>query len=199
MIRNIVFDIGNVCVDFCYREFFEGFGFEEEIVERICKATAENKAWDAGDSGLVTEEEVLNLYISQDPEIEDYIRKVYANFSGIIREREETIPWLEELRAKGFGVYYLSNYPSKIARECADQMKFIEHMDGGILSYKVGLIKPDGEIFRKLLEMYGLKAEECLFLDDRADNCLAAKQEGFTAIQFTTREEVLKKMAQLGI
>lgn len=199
MIKNIVFDIGNVCVDFCYREFFESFGFSDEIVDRICKATAENKVWDLGDGGKVSEEELLEVFVAQDPEIEPYIRKVYENFSGIICEREETIPWIEELRAKGYGVYYLSNYPSKIERECADQMKFITHMDGGILSYKVGMVKPDGEIYQKLLEMYDLKAEECLFLDDRADNCRAAEQEGFSAIRFTTREEVLEKMAQMGI
>lgn len=34
MIKNIVFDIGNVCVDFCYRDFFESFGFSEEITKR---------------------------------------------------------------------------------------------------------------------------------------------------------------------
>ena len=199
MIKNIVFDIGNVCVDFCYRDFYESFGFSQDIVERICKATAENKVWDLGDGGKVSEEELLEIFIAQDPEIEAYIRKVYENFSGIVRERKETIPWIEALRAKGYGVYYLSNYPSKIERECADQMEFSHHMDGGILSYKVGLVKPDAAIYQKLLHMYHLTAEECLFLDDREDNCLAARQEGFATIQFTTREEVLVKMNELGI
>lgn len=199
MIKNIVFDIGNVCVDFCYKEFFESFGFAEEITKRICLATAENEVWNLGDMGEHTEEELLEIFIAQDPEIEGQLRKVYESFAGIIKERPETIPWIENLRKKGYKVYYLSNYPSKIARECADDMKFLEHMDGGILSYKIKMVKPNSDIYQKLLSMYGLKAAECLFIDDRADNCVAAVREGYHAIQYTTREEVLAKMAELGV
>lgn len=199
MIKNIVLDIGNVCVDFCYKEFFESFGFAEEITQRICKATAESDVWNLGDQGLYSEEEILQMYIAQDPEIELQIREVYENFSGLIREREETIPWIEELHAKGYKVYYLSNYPSKVARECTEDVKFMDYMDGGILSYKIKMIKPNSDIYQKFLSMYDLKAEECLFIDDRAENCEAAIREGYHAIQYTTREEVLRKMAELGV
>lgn len=199
MIKNIVFDIGNVCVDFCYKEFFDSFGFSEEIVRRICRATTENKVWDLGDVGKHTEQEMLELFIAQDPEIESELRRVYENFDGIIKERPETIPWIRELHAKGYKVYYLSNYPSKIARECTKDMKFLDYMDGGILSYKIGLVKPGAEIYRKLLSMYDLEAGECLFIDDRADNCAAAVREGYAAIQYTTRAEVAAKMAELGV
>ncbi len=199
MIKNIVFDIGNVCVDFCYKEFFESLGFSPEIVQRICRASVENEVWNLGDEGNHSDEELLDIFIQQDPEIEPQLRRAYENFSGIIREREATIPWLEELKNSGYHVYYLSNYPEKIARECADDMKFLSHMDGGILSYKVKLVKPGREIYRKLLSEYDLKAEECLFIDDRADNCEAAVREGFLAIQYTTRDEVLTKMAELGV
>ncbi len=199
MIKNIVFDIGNVCVDFCYKEFFDSFGFSEEIVRRICLATAENKVWDLGDVGKHTEQEMLEMFIAQDPEIESELRRVYENFDGIIKERPETIPWIKELHAKGYKVYYLSNYPSKIARECAEDMKFLDYMDGGILSYKIGMVKPGPEIYRELLSLYDLKAGECLFIDDRADNCAAAAREGYAAIQYTTREDVVAKMAELGV
>lgn len=199
MIKNIVFDIGNVCVDFCYREFFESFGFSKEITERICSATAENEVWNLGDVGKHSEEEMLELFIAQDPEIEPQLRMVYKNFKGIIRERTEMIPWIEQLHQKGYKVYYLSNYPSKIARECADDMKFLSHMDGGILSYKIGMVKPDSAIYRKLLSMYDLKAPECLFIDDRADNCEGAINVGYQAIRYTTREEVLAQMDAMEI
>jgi putative hydrolase of the HAD superfamily len=194
-----VLDIGDVCVDFCYKEFFKRFGFSKEITRRICLATVESKAWNLGDVGTHSEEELLELFVAQDPGIECEIRMVYENFEGIVRERRETIPWIEELHAKGYKVYYLSNYPSKIARECTGDMKFLEYMDGGILSYKIGLVKPGAEIYQKLLSMYGLKAQECLFIDDRADNCEAAVKEGYRAIQYTTREEVLSKMKEMGI
>ena len=107
------------------------------------------------------------------------------------------IPWIEELHERGYKVYYLSNYPEKIARECAHEMRFLHVMDGGILSYKIGMVKPNGEIYKRLLSDYGLKAEECLFVDDREDNCAAAIKEGFAALQYTTYKDVRAKMEAL--
>lgn len=199
MIKNIVFDIGDVCVDFLPREFFRSFGFPEDIVRRIEKATVEGPAWELGDVGILSEQELLERYIQEDPDIEEELRQVCVSFSGIIRQREETIPWIESLREKGYGVYYLSNFPVKVEKDCGDQLQFLSHMDGGILSYKEHVIKPDRAIYELLLSRYGLKAEECLFIDDRKVNCEAAAGAGYFAIQYTNREEVLKKMAELGI
>lgn len=199
MIRNVVFDIGEVCVDFCYKKFFRGFGFPEDIVERIEKATVEGPAWDPGDVGILSEQELLGLYIREDPDIEPQLRRVCENFSGIIREREETIPWIDSLHKKGYSVYYLSNFPAKIEHDCDDQLKFLSHMDGGILSYKEHVVKPDSAIYELLLSRYGLKAQECLFIDDREVNCEAAIRAGYNAIVYTNREDVMKKMAELGI
>lgn len=199
MIKNIVFDIGEVCVDFSYKDFFRSFGFTEEIVKRIEKATVESPVWDLGDIGILSEEELLELFIQADSEIESQLRQVYVNFSGIIRERKETVPWIESLRKKGYGVYYLSNFPSKIERECSDQMKFLAHMDGGILSYKEHIVKPGKAIYELLLSRYGLKAEECLFIDDKKANCEGAVKAGYKAIQYTNRDDVIKEMAELGI
>lgn len=199
MIKNIVFDIGEVCVDFCYKDFFRSFGYSEDIVRRIERATVESPAWDLGDVGILSEQELLELYIRQDPKIEAQLCRVCENFAGIIRERKETIPWLKALRAKGYRVYYLSNFPAKIERECSQNLAFLAYMDGGILSYKEHVVKPDKAIYELLLSRYGLKAQECLFIDDRMVNCEAALSVGYRSIQYTDRDEVIRKMAELGI
>ena len=74
---------------------------------------------------------------------------------------------------------------------------FLKVLDGGIVSYQVKEIKPGRRIYELLLEKYDLKAEECLFFDDRADNVEAARNMGIEAIQVTSREmlnEILDKM-----
>ena len=66
--------------------------------------------------------------------------------------------------------------------------KFLNVLDGGVVSYQVHVLKPDREIYEILLEKYSLKAEECLFFDDRMDNVEGAKKVGIQAIQVTSRE-----------
>lgn len=83
-----------------------------------------------------------------------------GNVAGIVTKRDYAIPWVQELKMKGFGVYYLSNFSYRIHMDCMDALDFIPHTDGGILSYRVGTIKPGVEIYRLLLSQYNLKAEE---------------------------------------
>ena len=61
-------------------------------------------------------------------------------------------------------------------------------LDGGVISYQIHAIKPDHEIYETLLKRYGLKPEECVFLDDRLENVEGGKRAGMEAVQITSRE-----------
>ena len=69
--------------------------------------------------------------------------------------------------------------------------------DGGVFSCYVQLIKPDPEIYRTLLEKYGLQAEECLFIDDREDNVVAARELGMQAIRFENYAQAREELAKV--
>lgn len=199
MIKNIIFDIGNVLTVFCWEKYYKSFGYSDEMVERIARASTKNQAWNEYDRGVLSAEEVLNLFISQDPGIEAELRKVNENLSGILERCDYAIPWIEELHAKGFRVYYLSNFFEKAERECSTALDFIPYTDGGILSYKEQLIKPDAAIYKLLMERYQLVAEECVFIDDRADNCEAARRLGMQAVCFQTRDQAVKELNKMGV
>ena len=83
--------------------------------------------------------------------------------------------------------------------DCADSLDFIPYTDGGILSYRDRVIKPGKEIYELLLSRYGLKAEECVFLDDTAENVEAARQLGFAGIVFRTKEQAEEELEALGV
>ena len=106
---------------------------------------------------------------------------------------------IQELKEKGYGVFYLSNFFEKATNDCFHAIDFIPYMDGGIFSYQEKLIKPDPAIYQLLLERYQLKAEHCLFLDDKIENCVAARNEGIASIVFTQRQDVLEEMKRYGI
>ena len=95
--------------------------------------------------------------------------------------------------------YYLSNFSEKAHVECSAALDFIPYMDGGILSYQEKVVKPEPEIYERLLEKYDLKAHECVFLDDMQVNIDGAKKAGMEGILFTTKEEALPKLEMLGV
>lgn len=199
MIRNIIFDIGNVLMPFGYRPFYESFGYDKETVERLSKATAQSPDWNELDRGVLSYEEVLARFIQNDPQLEEIICKVFADLHGILGVYDYTEGWIKQLKEEGYGVYYLSNFFQKAEEDCKELMGFLELMDGGILSYKDKVTKPDGQIYELLLSRFGLKAEECVFLDDTEKNITGAKAVGMHGILFKDREQAVADLQKLGV
>lgn len=199
MIKNIIFDIGNVLVSFDYRNFYEKFGYDEEIVERLAKATALSSDWNELDRGVLSYEEVLQRFVQNDPEMEGYIRESLKDLKGILGKYEYAIPWIRELKEKGYKVYYLSNFFQKALEDCVEVMDFLPLMDGGILSFHDKVTKPDRAIYELLLQRYKLKPEECVFLDDTAKNITGAEAAGIRGILFRNRTQALEALQKLGV
>ncbi len=199
MVKNIIFDIGNVLVAFRWREYFAEFGYSEEINDRLAGATVLSEVWNEYDRGVLTEEEILQGFINNDPDLEPVIRKTLSCLKGLLIMYDYTVPWVKELKEKGYGVYYLSNFSYPASRDCWDEMGFMPYMDGGILSYKEKIIKPDPAIYKLLMERYGLKAEECVFLDDTEKNIKGALHAGMHGIVFKNKEQAVEELRKLGV
>ena len=194
MIRNFVFDIGGVLADFRLKEFLADKGFDSDMIRRIVKASVFNPCWMQFERGELTEEEALRGFAAADPAIEDDLRAAYADVSGMLTGRDYAIPLVRKLKSAGYHVYYLSNYSKKAYDECAESLAFMPYMDGGLVSFKAGRTKPDPRMYEKFLEEYGLKAEECLFIDDTAENVTVAESLGFAGIVFTDYEALISEL-----
>ena len=199
MIRNVIFDIGNVLTDFRWKEFLQDKGFSEEMIDRIAEASVLNPVWNELDRGEWSDEQIMEAFIAADPEIEEELRLAFGNVKGMVTPRDYAIPWVKRLKQSGYGVYYLSNFSYKAYVECAEALDFLPYTDGGILSYRDRVIKPGREIYDLLLSRYGLKAEESVFLDDTLKNVEAAREYGFYGICFKTREQAEEELRKLGV
>lgn len=123
MITTIIFDIGNVLAGFTWKEHYESFGYDEQMVERIAKATVKNPDWNEFDRGAMSEEEIVQAFVKADPEIEEDIWKVLQNVSTMIKRLDYAIPWIQELKSKDIGCYI---YPtSRIRRRRTAPMRWI--------------------------------------------------------------------------
>ena len=199
MIRNIVFDIGGVLADFNVNGFLGTKGFDGAMIRRILKASVMTPYWGAFERGEITEEEAFKGFAGTDPEIGDALYRAFSNVEGMLTSRAYVIPLVKALKAAGCGVYYLSNYSKKAYDECGESLSFMPYMDGGVVSFRVGRTKPDPEMYRIFLEKYGLRAEECVFIDDTAENVDAARELGFRGIVYTDSEALVRELREAGV
>lgn len=199
MIKTILFDIGNVLAGFDWRTFYAKRGYDEALIDRIAKATVQSADWKEYDRGCVSDEDMIRLFVENDPEMEGQIRDALSDFSGLVTRYDYAVPWVCELKEKGYQVLYLSNFSQKALRECWHALDFLPYMDGGILSFQDKLIKPDPAIYHLILDRYHVKAAECVFLDDTQANVDAAKAVGLNAIRFENRAQAIKELEKLGV
>lgn len=199
MIKNIVFDIGNVLADFRIMEFLAEKGLDVPTIKRVIKASVMNPYWGKFERGEVTEEETLQTFAAADPEIEKELRLAFENLNGMLVIRDYAIPLVQQLKNAGYGVYYLSNYSKKAYDECGESLAFMPYMDGGIVSFRVGMTKPDPQVFKCFLDSFHLEPESCLFIDDTEENVRAAEALGFAGIVFRSYNEMAAELKKAGV
>lgn len=197
MVNTVIFDIGNVLADFTWKEFMENLGYTGVMFERIAKASVMNEKWNEYDRGALSDEEILQCFIANDPEIEADIRRCFANMKGIVSRNDYAIPWINELKQRGYKVLYLSNFSKKAEIECAEALDFIPYMDGGILSHKDKVIKPMPEIYELLIERYSLNPKECVFIDDTEKNLTGASVFGIRTILFKNQKQAKEELEKI--
>ena len=184
ILLNIIFDIGEVLVDFSWSVLMKRL-FDEETALRVTEATWKNPDWIEFDKGNLTDEEVLKLLIKKAPDLEMEIRTAFSRIGEVLTKKETTIPLIKRLKSEGYGVYYLSNYFEFLMHAAPQPLDFIPYTDGGIFSCHEHLVKPDREIYLRLCSRYGLSPEECIFIDDREKNVRGAESAGMKGIVYT--------------
>ena len=181
MIKNVVFDMGNVLLEWNPEKIIARFVDEPERIQKLKEAVFEQELWSKLDSGEVNEDDVREKAKTILPEeYHEDIDEILDNWFYCLPVISETSTLVKYLHAKGYGVYLLSNANNKF-REVKRDLHCLKYMDGYLASYEVGCVKPNPEIYQMFFEKFGLVPEECLFIDDLRANCDGAERAGMTA------------------
>ena len=199
MIKNIIFDVGNVLVEYSWEKVFEKLGFTGEVYEAVANATTRSGLWNEFDRSRMSDEEILAGFIANAPEQEENIRLFWEHVGETITCYSYSNQWIRELKEQGYRCYILSNYARRTYELTKPELSFEWLMDGVLFSYQVQQVKPEPEIFRSLLERYHLKPEESVFMDDNPKNVAAARTLGLAGIVFTTKDEAVRELEALGV
>ncbi len=185
MIKNVIFDMGNVLIYFKPELYIQQLGVAEEDRGILLREVFRQVEWVRLDHGTITEAEAVESICRRVPPrlrqaVEELVFRWWARPLSPVPGMKELAA---ELKALGLKLYLLSNAS---IQQCKyhDRIPGTEYFDGRIVSAEHKLIKPQREIYQLLLDTYGLQAEECLFIDDSPLNVEGAYCVGIRGIVF---------------
>jgi len=195
MIKNIVFDLGNVLISFRPSAFFDTKDFPETIKTKILSDIFASREWLMLDNGDITTAEAIESIALTSSLNREEIAHIFNLRTEMMFPLDQNVRLLPELKKQGFRLYFLSNFPLDIFEEIKTGYYFFRYFDGGVISSEVKVSKPDKRIYEILLENYSLKAEESLFVDDLEVNVRAAENSGMKGLVTYGSDEISKELA----
>ena len=184
-IRNFVFDMGRVIIRFDPETFMDRLCiYDEDDRKLIREKVYGSDLWIQMDLGFLDEQRMCEIVKPLFPE------RLQTYLPGLIRgwcDPIETIEGMDELvfdlKKRGYGIYLLSN-ASVMQKVYWPTILCAKYFDGTVVSADEHVMKPDEKIYTILLERYGLKASECIYIDDREENVSTAGRLGMCPYQF---------------
>ena len=198
MIRNLIFDVGDVLVEYRWFEMLtRDYGLE---AKRIGGEMFDNEIWVQGlDGGKLSLEEAIHQYELKYPDDVDVMGWFLRNGEQMAVKRPEVWDKVAALKEKGYKIYLLSNYSEELFHVHTKGAKFLNVLDGGVVSYQVHALKPDRKIYETLCERFDITPENAVFLDDNAKNTETAREFGLHAITVENKEQTDRDLHVLGV
>jgi len=194
MIKNIIFDLGNVLISFKPAEYFEKNKYPENIKNTILSDIFGSNEWRMLDSGEITTPQAIEAISKRSSLNKKEIAHIFNLRTDLMFPLDSNVRLLPELKKRGFRLYFLSNFPSDIFDEIRSGYYFFKYFDGGLISAVAKSSKPDVGIYKSIMEKYSLIANECLFIDDIEKNVKTAESLGMKGIATNGSLEISKEI-----
>ncbi len=166
MIKNIIFDLGNVLLNFKPEKFLLRYTKDEKYIKSFISKVIRDKVWFKLDRGTISLENAKKKFMEKYPEDTNFLKTFFTEWMEMLTPIEENVEILYELKSNHYKIYILSNFILEAYEYIKPKYEFISIFDGKIISGKEKLIKPEPEIYQKLIEKYELVPEDCVFIDD---------------------------------
>lgn len=194
MIKNVIFDFGQVLVHF-EPDYMTGKYIKDASDKKLAKDIIFDRIyWDRLDAGTISEEEVISGIKSRLPErLWESSVSAYKNWIYNIPEIDKMAELIKYIKEQyNVKVYLLSNISEYFA-EHSGEVEILKDMDGCVFSATCGFTKPNREIFAHICEKFSLLPEETVFIDDSEKNIKGAEDFGIKGYLFKKDPDELKK------
>ena len=198
MVQAVVYDIGNVLIEWNPERFYDarlGVEARKRMVAEV-DPHAMNEVIDAG--GLFRE--TIYDWAARFPQWEAEVRWWYDHWIDMASPRiEGSIMLLRRLRAKGVPVFALTNFGIHSFDYALTQYDFLNEFDHAYVSGCMGVTKPAPQIYEAVEAHCGIAPGQLLFTDDRADNIAAAHARGWQTHLFTGPQGWAARLSAEGV
>lgn len=194
MYKNMIFDMGNVLLEFSPYHYVEMLGLKTEE-ERTLIFNTVYRNWRCSylDRGDYTEERFVEEVSAElPPEYRHHVQTLIFDWAKDVKPVPGMADLVKEVKDKGYKIYLLSNAGYR-QHEYWLKIPGHEYFDGTIISCDVKAIKPERKIYEALYSTFNIKPEECLFVDDLFLNIYGAKESGMDGIVFHGDVEELRR------
>lgn len=199
MIKNFVFDLGNVLVDYnpmrCILKYTRNISDANYIASEVFSSAE----WGSLDKGEISYAEALESWKARIPErLFESVEAVVENFHTHLPEIPEMTEVVKRLKESGKKIYILSNVSERFPK-MAEGLDVMRYIDGAVLSFEEKAVKPESEIYISLFNKFSINPEESVFIDDSADNVRMAKKFGMAGYIFDgDAEKLANTLEKLG-
>ena len=193
MIKNVMFDMGQVLTCFDRRIFLDRLELPEEDKQLLLQEVFLGPEWVQMDFGSLDEPEALLRMQARLPQrLHNAAYRLCCEWNDPILPIAGMYGLVQELKDAGYGIYLLSN-ASHRQHEYWPTLPVSKLFDGTVISADLGIIKPDPEIYRYAMKKFGLRPQEVFFIDDVADNVKGANDCGIPGAVFDGDVALLRK------
>jgi putative hydrolase of the HAD superfamily len=176
--KNIIFDMGNVLLDFSPHLITSKYTQDTDIIHKLVKEIFFKQEWLDMDQGIMSEEEAYHQIIQRvEPEYHFIVKDILDHWHESLIEREIMSDLLEQLKQKGYKLYLFSNASLRF-NAYKERIKALNYFEYKVMSAEILYSKPSLEFYRKGFELCNINPEESFFIDDSAQNILSANDLG---------------------
>ena len=199
MIKNLVFDLGNVLIEWNSEKILTYFEPEKERRQVLRQAIFESGVWHQTDKGELSLKEACEEVLTQlDASYHSAIKNIFYHWYEVVYVYSDLQERIRLWVAQDYRIYILSTTCEIFYHiEKAGLLPIYPLLSGYILSSEVGVVKPEAEIYQKLFKKYNLNPVESVFIDDIQANLDTAAELGFETILSTSETENISAMEDL--
>ena len=189
MVKNVIFDLGGVVIEWNPDRVLDAYYSDPESRAYMKKHMFQHPDWLELDRGTMHETQLLQRLGIRTGRDAAELNALFQAVRESLHAKPETVALLKKLHARGVPLYCLSNISADIFEYLRQRHSFWGVFKGIVISGALKMIKPEPEIFHHLLQRYGLKASETVFVDDNAPNVEAARALGIHTVWFKSAEQ----------
>ena len=203
MIKNIIFDLGNIIINGTHSSIIKQYAKDEEEKEFIENKFLKAPEWNLLDTGIITNDDaIVEIQKRTNKRFHKLIEITLHEWYKKLTVNKDIVDIARKLKVKNYKLYVLSNM-AKATYKYIKETDFFEFCEGVVISAYENIKKPDEKIFKILLDRYNLNAMECLFIDDDDTNksYITAKKLGILGrrVEPNSKDDIIKLLNEFDI